>query len=828
MKTKISFCVIALSLIISCGAVPTDGFSQSNHDFVITEPATEPLLGLLLGNGDLGVSVWADGETLVFTMGKNDVWDRRYNMSHDRPLITYDELIEKVTKGKWNFNDPNNYYCSQPIEFNFSPTPKPVGQVRLSGLGAISNLRLRLADATLTFDTPNGQVTVFVERARNVVSIRLPAKAAKGLRAELFRPRETLDWSKKPPVPADFMSQPTPENARDPYNAPLAPPETGITGKIFWIVQQIPAEPTFPNGFAVATAATFAGAEGTFSQETDRAVCRVSSTQKPWVTLVVGVCTTRDGDTAPVVGACQLAGKAANENWENLHSRHASQWGNFWSRSSVEIKASNDTDAASAKDASLAEGLFYRNLYLLACCSRPGAVATGLNGNWMWNDLCPWHGIYMLNYNFQQTFWPTFICNHAELAEPYFDRFWETFPLALKNAPFAYGRDAVGASFNVTDYPIRHDGLLFPSYVPNLTIESSAWILQNYWRHWQYVGDRKFLAQKSYPMMLEVARFYQWLLQRCQREDCAALVPKDGRLNIVPTFSPEHWGLITKGFERNRNSATAIGFIRYHFLATAEAADILKRDPKEATRWRELAGKLPDYPTFETPQGKIFVDVLDAPPIEYNFPVPLAVVFPAEDPTFWARPEQVEIARRTAGAIKTNGTNSLVTLGVVRARLGLDDSLVRFLADVRRRLYPNGVIELALKEKNPAFVKTTIFTENFAAAGVIAEHLLQSHPDATCKPLLRLFPSIPANMDARFTGLVGEGGFEVTAQRKMGNVREVKITSRRGAPCRLLNPWGKLAVALSTKNGKISTVEGEVLEFGTQAGETYVLNNKTL
>ena len=92
------------------------------------------------------------------------------------------------------------------------------------------------------------------------------------------------------------MSTPTPENARDPANAPLAPPETGISGKAFWTLQRIPAEPTFPNGFAVAAAATLAGAEGEMSQETDRAVCQVSSTQGPWVTIAVAVRTTGDGE----------------------------------------------------------------------------------------------------------------------------------------------------------------------------------------------------------------------------------------------------------------------------------------------------------------------------------------------------------------------------------------------------------------------------------------------------------------------------------------------------------------------------------------------------
>lgn len=805
---------------------PAEGAAiVSKHDFVLASPPQEPLLGLLLGNGDLGASVWADGDTLVFTLGKNDVWDRRYNTSHDRPVVTHDQLIEQMTKGTWDTKDPKNYYCSQPVEFNFSPTPKPVGQVRLCGLGAISHLRLRLADATLTFDTPQGQATAFLESARNVLLIRLPASAAQGLRAEVFRPRETLDWTQPPPN--GFMSTPTPESARDPANAPLAPPETGSSGQAFWTLQRIPAEATFPNGFAVATAARFAGAEGEIVQATDRVACQVSSTQGPWVTLAVAVRTTSDRDADPKVGACQLAQVAAHEDWEKLHTQHASQWERFWSRSSVEIQAGEGADTAVAQDASLAEQLFYHNLYLLACCSRPGATAPGLLGNWIWTDLAPWHGIYMLNYNFEQTFWPAFICNHAELAQPYFERVCATFPVALKNTAFAYGPEAPGASFTATDYPIRRDRLMYPAYVYDTTMEISAWVVQHFWRHWQYVGDRAFLEQHTYPMLADVARFYEWFLHRSEREDCAPYVPKDGRLHVFPTFSPEHWGIVTPRFERNRDSASAIAFIRSHLLATAEAADLLQRDAEEASRWRQLAQRLPDYPTQETPQGTIFVDVAGAPPIEYNLPVPLVPIFPAEDPTFWANPEQVAIARRTAQVIQTNGNNSLVILGVVRARLGVADSLGQFLADVRRRLYPNGVIEMALPEKSPRFLKGGVYTENFAAAGVIAEHLLQSHSDATGKPLLQLFPALPDKVDARFAGLVGEGGFEVTAERRQGHVTQITLTSRRGAPCRFLNPWGKREARLCVKGEKIGTVAGEVLELPTQVGETYVLTCPT-
>ena len=106
-----------------------------------------------------------------------------------------------------------------------------------------------------------------------------------------------------------------------------------------------------------------------------------------------------------------------------------------------------------AQDASLAEKLFYHNLYLLACCSRPGAVAPGLVGNWIWTDLAPWHGIYMLNYNFQQTFWPAFVCNHAELAQPYFDRVCEIFPRCPEEHGVRLRQGCAGA-------PFQHDATI--------------------------------------------------------------------------------------------------------------------------------------------------------------------------------------------------------------------------------------------------------------------------------------------------------------------------------------------------------------------------------
>jgi hypothetical protein len=83
-------------------------------------------------------------------------------------------------------------------------------------------------------------------------------------------------------------------------------------------------------------------------------------------------------------------------------------------------------------------------------------------------------------------------------------------------------------------------------------------------------------------------------------------------------------------------------------------------------------------------------------------------------------------------------------------------------------------------------------------------------------------------MDASFARLVAEGAFEVTAERKKGHITEVILLSRRGASCRILNPWGNRSATLSTEGKNIATMAGEILEFPTQSDMTclLVLENK--
>ena len=86
---------------------------------------------------------------------------------------------------------------------------------------------------------------------------------------------------------------------------------------------------------------------------------------------------------------------------------------------------------------------------------------------------------------------------------------------------------------------------------------------------------------------------------------------------------------------------------RRQLLGAMPAAALLGADAEESARWADIAAYMPPYPTVQTPEGPIFIDVAGAEPIEYNIPVPLSAVFWGDDIGLDSPPDQLELARRT-------------------------------------------------------------------------------------------------------------------------------------------------------------------------------------
>jgi len=75
--------------------------SAGPHVIEVNELLLSPEDGLLLGNGDLSVSVYQTADRIVWRFGKNDVWDRRHDLSDAPEPAHIDEIARGSKEEGW-------------------------------------------------------------------------------------------------------------------------------------------------------------------------------------------------------------------------------------------------------------------------------------------------------------------------------------------------------------------------------------------------------------------------------------------------------------------------------------------------------------------------------------------------------------------------------------------------------------------------------------------------------------------------------------------------------------------------------------------------------
>jgi alpha-L-fucosidase 2 len=111
---------------------------------------------------------------------------------------------------------------------------------------------------------------------------------------------------------------------------------------------------------------------------------------------------------------------------------------------------------------------------------------------------------------------------------------------------------------------------------------------------------------------------------------------------------------------------------------------------------------------------------------------------------------------------------------------------------------------------------------NLGGVAAVQEMLLQSyHGD------LHLLPALPANWpEGDVKGLRARGAFDVDIAWRGGAVVEARITSRKGTPCRIVDPQGSLAVRTAGGAAVALKRDGHVVTFATTPGATYTVAPK--
>ncbi len=725
---------------------------------------------LLIGNGDLNALVFSDGDDLVVRITKNDVWDARLDSALDPPIPTLKRLLELGRGEEWTDREyilPEDSTWEGPDSYHAHPYPCPRACAVLRVTGAAKPplvAKLDLRRARIDVFSVNGMYTIHIPADVNTIVVNRDDGAVNC----------ALEAIASEDIPAA---------------------ETGNEDHVAWIAQDIPGDADWPGlSFAVA-----------MSQHENTAVTSVvtsreSNSPKRLATALAYMAvlpeTQLDKQTPPEIAAAAKASKDLGG--------HEQVWEDFWSRSGIQVSDE------------VLERVWYRNLYFLRCVSKPGVVSTGLFAGLL-DEKPAWHGDYHTNYNIQQTYWSAYAANQCDLTEPYDRLIADYLPRARWLARTIFDMDGVYIPHVLFAYEPSDPaackspgGRQYIHHVWGFTQGVNGFSVQPVWWHYKYEPSTGFLRDIAYPAVRDVADFQAAFIAQCDRDG--------DRVVLAPSVSPEHWGW-TEHFERNRNCAFDIAMYRYIFDAAVEGATTLGVDADKVEQWRAAKALLPDYPVWSE-DPNIVVDVQDAPPIQYNIPVPTTPVFPCDVVTASSPQARRDLFANTLQHLKDNGNNAPIMLAIARARLATPDARDYLHTELMWRERRNGTLSFNRLDPQFHFNDFGHYTEMFGAALPVMELMLQSVGD-----VIRLFPAWPSHLPASFQTLRAQGGFLVSASFADGAVGDLRVESTVGGALRIVMPWKTGEVQRDGTWSTVETVDG-IAQFDTQAADVLRFRKK--
>jgi hypothetical protein len=483
----------------------------------------------------------------------------------------------------------------------------------------------------------------------------------------------------------------------------------------------------------------------------------------------------------------KLIENAWQRDFDRLHSDHANYWHERWSRSAILIPER------------VLEAEWYFALYTMAASSR-GQYPAPLMSAWNLRLDQPFHGDYHNNINSQQSYWPVFAANHADLAEVFIRHFWSVLPemeaetRRVWNAPGArvpFASAGGGKDFWGVGY------WRYELFVSGFTAQIAWW-------HYAFTRDRDFLARYGWPLIKAVSDFYIACLNRDPRT-ARWFLPwsktcEDTVFNVVPRDR-----LV-------RDTITDLAAVHAHLRDAAAAAEALGQEA-EARRYREVLAELTPL-AVEDGEFAIYPGApLDLPvshpyTLEPIYPCGLATALgpaalrPVAEKTLrtiWRCSSRVTRSTRGPARLHWNDDLSMGWIGAARAWMGDGDGALDAVLHgwIAHCLLPNGFqsAQMAPPADRPA--KLWMQNQLSGTANVVTEMLLQSHSG-----VIQVFPAIPrAWRETTFVRLLARGGVQVSASRRRGRTEWVALTATAPATVRLRNPWPALAA------DRISAVE---------------------
>ncbi|TVY26877.1 Alpha-L-fucosidase [Lachnellula hyalina] len=253
----------------------------------------------------------------------------------------------------------------------------------------------------------------------------------------------------------------------------------------------------------------------------------------------------------PEATCLQLVEKAIPRGYDQLRTRHVKDYQSLFSR--VDFRLGSDESQNLATSQSTSErlalvksgtldlglvALYYQyGRYLLISSSRPGlkALPGTLQGIWNESMSPPWGSKFTININTEMNYWLAETCNLSECHEPLF---------AHMKRLQQNGKVTARKMYDCRGWVAHHNTDLWADSAPQdrwipatLWPMGGAWLSTHIWQHYEFSGDKAFLAE-AYDVLRGSVEFF-----------CDFLVEKDGYMVTNPSLSPENVYRLPNGEE---------------------------------------------------------------------------------------------------------------------------------------------------------------------------------------------------------------------------------------------------------------------------------------
>ncbi len=746
--------IFLISLVLNSSCNPVISVSEvQKHNLVFQKPAASWDEAIPLGNGILGALVWQNGKNLRFSLDRADLWDLRPMENLSGPEFSFRWVQEHVSNKTYKVVQDR---FDVPYDQLPAPTkiPGAAMEFNTSSLGEVKKVELTPGDALCTVTWENGaRLETFVNAAK------------------------PEGWFRFENVPEDIKPLLIPPayktSEKDTTDNPVTGQELQRLGYEQGRVESGPGKSVYRQkgwgGFEYETTVTWK-----YSGRSLTGAWTISSSFP---------------GSEPAERAGDLIPADPNKNlFKTAFKSHQDWWNDFWNRSSITIPDS------------VLEKQWYLEQYKFGSAARPDGPPISLQAVWTADNgrLPPWKGDFHHDLNTQLSYWPAYSANHLDLEEGFLNWLWKNKPVFEKYTRTYFDVPGLNVPGVTTLTGESMGGWIQYSLGPTV----ACWLGQHFYLHWKYSGDEKFLREKAYPWIRDVAVFL----------DAISVKGENGLRKLPLSSSPEiHNNSIDAWFTQTTNYDLA--FIRWTFEKAGELAGILGKT-EEAAKWGTILKEWPDF-ALDSLGGFAFAP--GNPYSESHRHFSHQVGFHPLGLVDWSKGENDrKIIRATLKTLEDIGPDwwcgySYSWLGNMYARAFMGEKAERVLRIFSENFcLPNSFhVNGEQHDRGYSKFKYRPFTleGNFAFASAVQEMLIQSHTG-----VIVVFPAIPeAWKDVSFRKLRAEGAFLVSAEHKDGKTGKVEILSLKGGRCALQDPFSRKPFRHQvTGESKISR-EGDII-----------------